>query len=80
MFVGLGGICAALAYEFGLRDPVFGGCMPTGFAAVRGVPGVDLYPGTPSIFRFGAQTWRGVNPAVARSDCTESWGFQRSTP
>ena len=56
MFVGLDrSVTAALADEFRLGDAVFGCCMSAFFAAVRGVPGVDLNPYTSSFFRFGAQ-------------------------
>ena len=37
--------------------------MPAGLAAVRGVPGVDLNPDAPSIFRFGAQNRDELAPA-----------------
>ena len=54
---------ASLAFELRLGDAVFGGCIPTFLAAVRGVPGVDLNPDTPSIFRFGAQNRDEATPA-----------------
>jgi len=55
MLVCWGAMRASLACELRLGEAVFGGCISASFAAVRGVPGVDLNPDTPSIFRFGAQ-------------------------
>ena len=56
MFVGLSrSMTACGATECRLRDAVLRCCVPTGLAAVGGVPGVDLNPDTPSLFRFGAQ-------------------------
>ena len=55
MFVGLGGMTAALADEFRLGDAVLPCCVPAVLAAVGGMPGVDLDPGASSVFRFGAQ-------------------------
>jgi hypothetical protein len=45
---------ASLAFERRLSNAVLRRCVPTGLAAVGGVPGVDLNPDTPSIFRLGA--------------------------
>jgi len=64
-----------------LGDAVFGCCVSTFLAAVGGVPGVDLNPGAPSIFCFGAQNrastprllsrkplcWRGSRHRAAAS-------------
>ena len=36
---------------------------PQFFAAIRGVPGIDLNPGAPSVFRFGAQNRDELAPA-----------------
>jgi hypothetical protein len=47
-------VTACGATKFRLSDTVLLRCVPTGFAAVGGVPGVDLNPGA-SFFRFGAQ-------------------------
>jgi hypothetical protein len=55
MFVCPGAMQATLAFELCLGDAIFGGSISAFFAAVRGVPGVDLNPGAPSLFRFGAQ-------------------------
>jgi hypothetical protein len=55
VFVCRGAMGASLAFEFRLGDAILGSCIPTLFAAVVGVAGVDLNPGAPSIFRFGAQ-------------------------
>ena len=55
MFVGLGAVRPHAGIELRLGDAVLRCCVPTGFAAVGGVPGVDLNPDTPSLFRFGAQ-------------------------
>ena len=63
MFVSLGAMSTAPADEFCLRDPVLTRCMPTVLAAVGGVPGVDLDPYTPSVFRFGAQYTEETTPA-----------------
>src|ERR1700757_805709 len=49
--------------KFRLRDAILRRCMPTVLAAVRGVPGVDLNPDTPSLFRFGAQNRDEPAPA-----------------
>src|ERR1700677_44862 len=54
---------AALTDEFRLADAVLSGCIPTFLAAVGGVPGVDLDPGAPSVFRFGAQYRDELAPA-----------------
>src|SRR3974390_77506 len=54
---------ASSALELRLGDAVFGGCIPAVFAAIRGVPGVDLNPYTPSLFRFGAQNRDEATPA-----------------
>src|SRR6478736_8875819 len=54
---------ASLAFEGRLGDAIFGGCITAFLAAVRGVPGVDLNPDTPSIFRFGAQNRDEATPA-----------------
>jgi hypothetical protein len=56
MFVGVGGVAAAPATKLRLADAILDRCVPTRLAAVRCVPRIDLHPGTPSIFRFGAQT------------------------
>src|ERR1700758_1706067 len=63
MFVCRRAMTASLALERRLGDTVFGGCIPALFTAVRGVPGVDLNPDTPSIFRFGAQNRDEATPA-----------------
>jgi hypothetical protein len=54
---------ASPAGEFRLRDAVLARYVPTGFAAVGGVPGVDLNPSPPSLFRFGAQYRDELTPA-----------------
>lgn len=56
-------VTAALADEFRLGDAILRGCMFAPFAAVGSVPGVDLDPGAPSIFRFGAQYRDELAPA-----------------
>ena len=56
-------VTASLAGEFRLGDAILGGRIPTVFAAVGGVAGVDLNPGAPSIFRFGAQNRDELAPA-----------------
>src|SRR5271156_4805405 len=63
MFVCRCAMTASPAFERRLGDAVFGGGIPALFAAVRGVPGVDLNPDTPSIFRFGAQNRDEATPA-----------------
>ena len=55
VFVGLCRVPARVADEFRLTDAVLPCREPTGFTAIGGVPGVDLYPGASSVFRFGAQ-------------------------
>jgi hypothetical protein len=72
MLVCLGAMRASLAFELRLGDAVFGGCIPTFLAAVRGVPGVDLNPDTPSIFRFGAQNRDEATPASVTDTSIES--------
>jgi len=54
VFVGLGAMPTGLADEFRLRDAVLACCVSTVFAAIGGVPGIDLNHYTPSVFRFGA--------------------------
>jgi hypothetical protein len=49
--------------KFRLSDAILGGCVPTGFATVRGVPGVYLNPGAPGVLRFGAQNRDELAPA-----------------
>src|SRR5258705_12311726 len=71
MFVCWGAMRASLACEFRLGEAVFGGCVSAFFAAVRGAPGVDLNPATPSIFRFGAQN-RARYHAIHRRSVTNS--------
>ena len=64
MFVGLGwSMTARLADELRLGDAVFRRCISTRFAAVGGVPGINLNPGAPSVFRFGAQNRDELTPA-----------------
>src|SRR5271156_5928072 len=63
VFVCRGAMRASLAGEFRLCDAVLACCVPTGFAAVGGVPGVDLNPSPPSLFRFGAQYRDELTPA-----------------
>ena len=64
MFVGLGrSMTTRLADEFRLADAILACCVPTGLAAVGGGPGVDLNPGAPSLFRFGAQNRDELSPA-----------------
>jgi len=58
-----GGVRASLADEVRLGDAVLRCCVPAGFAAVGSVPGVDLNPGAPSLFRFGAQNRDEPAPA-----------------
>ena len=55
VFVSLGAMRASLTFERRLGDAILRRCVTTGFAAVGGVPGVDLNQRAPSIFRFGAQ-------------------------
>ena len=63
MFVSLGAMRASLAFEVRLGDAILRCCVPTVLAAVGGVPGVDLDPGAPSLFRFGAQNRDEPAPA-----------------
>ncbi|MGK2902765.1 MAG: RES family NAD+ phosphorylase [Mycobacterium sp.] len=46
-----------------MADAIFGCCVATALAPVGGVPGVDLDPGAPSVFRFGAQYRDELAPA-----------------
>ena len=64
MFVSLAAMRASPADEVCLGDAVLAGCVSTVLAAVGGVPGVDLDPDTPSLFRFGAQ-YRDETPQLA---------------
>jgi hypothetical protein len=57
------GVAAALAGEFRLADAILGRCMTAALTPIRGVPGVDLDPGAPSVFRFGAQYRDELTPA-----------------
>jgi hypothetical protein len=54
---------AALADEFGLVDAILGCCVTAALTPGGGVPGVDLDPGAPSVFRFGAQYRDELTPA-----------------
>ena len=63
VFVCRGAMRASLAGEFRLRDTVRARYVPTSFAAVGGVPGVDLNPSPPSLFRFSAQYRDELAPA-----------------
>ena len=63
MFVCRCGVTAALADEFRLGDAVLGRCVTAALTPIRGVPGVDLDPGAPSVFRFGAQYRDKLAPA-----------------
>ena len=71
MFVGLGNESACLATKLRLRDAILRCCVPAGFAAVRGVSGVDLNPDAPSIFRFGAQNRKKLTPASVTNTSVE---------
>jgi hypothetical protein len=62
--------------EIRLRDAVLRRCVSTVFAAVRGVPGVDLNPDTPSLFRFGAQ----IRDEPAPAGVTDTSGKPRLRP
>jgi hypothetical protein len=56
VFIGIGrSVTACGATKCRLSDAILLRCVPKGFAAVGGVPGVDLNPGASSFFRFGAQ-------------------------
>jgi hypothetical protein len=55
MLVCRGAMRASLTFEIRLGDAIRRCCIPTLFAAVGGVPGIDLNQCAPSIFRFGAQ-------------------------
>jgi hypothetical protein len=63
VFVSLGGVTTALAGEHRLGDAVLSCSVAAVFAAVGGVARVDLYPDTPSVFRFGAQNRDQLAPA-----------------
>ena len=63
MFVSLGAMRAPLAFEGRLGDAILRCCVPTVLAAVGGMPGVDLNPDAPSLFRFGAQNRDEPAPA-----------------
>src|ERR1035441_2297779 len=63
MFVRLGAMPTGAANEFRLRDPVAGGCVSAGLAAIRRVPGGDLYPRKPSVFRLSGQNRDDLPPA-----------------
>ena len=64
MFVGLRrSMTACGATKFRLRDAILRCCVPTDLAAIGHVPGVDLNPDTPSLFRFGAQNRDEPAPA-----------------
>ena len=64
-------VTAALAGELRLRDAVRARHVPTGFAAVGGVPGVDLNPSPPSLFRFSAQYRDELTPASVTNRSVE---------
>lgn len=77
MFVGRCGVTAALAGEFRLADAILGCCVTAALTPVGGVAGVDLDPGAPSIFRFGAQYRDELAPASV-SDRSFSPDFARA--
>ena len=72
VLVGVGGVFARDASEDCLGDAVLWCCMPTCFAAVRGVPGIHVKHSPPSFFRFGfedadeGRPTRVVNGTVER--------------
>ena len=72
VFVCRCGVTAALAGEFRLRDAVRARCVPAALAPVGGVPGVDLNPSPPSLFRFGAQYRDELAPASVTDRSVES--------
>ncbi len=71
LFIGLGAMAAPLADEFRLGQAVLPGCMPAGFTAVGGVPGIDLYPYASSVFRFDAQNRDELPPASVTDTSVE---------
>jgi hypothetical protein len=54
---------AALAGEHCLANAVLLGCIPAGFAAVGGVPGIHVDHHASSFFRFGTQDRHELGPA-----------------
>ena len=63
VLVCVGMVPAAATSEYRLGEAVLYGCVPAVFAAVGGVPGVDLDHGASSVFRFGAQNRDELPPA-----------------
>ena len=78
VFVCRCGVTAALAGEFRLRDAVRARCVPAALTPVGGVPGVDLNPSPPSLFRFGAQYRDELTPASVTDRSVEP-GLRPST-
>ena len=79
VFVGVGAVPAASTSEYRLGDAVLFGCVPAGFAAVGGVPGIDFDHGASSVFRFGAQNRDELPPARIgdTSNSARSWPPRR---
>jgi hypothetical protein len=63
VFVCLGGMTTVLATKLRLANAILRCRAPASFAAVGGVPGVDVNQGAPSIFRFGTQNRDELTPA-----------------
>ena len=78
VFVCRCGVTAALAGEFRLCDAVLVRCVPAALTPVGGVPGIDLNPSPPSLFRFGAQYRDELTPASV-TDRTVQPGLRPTT-
>jgi hypothetical protein len=63
VFVRIDGMPAPPTREHRLAGAVLSCCVPAGFTAVRGVPGVHVDHHTSSLFRFGAQDRHELGPA-----------------
>jgi len=78
VFVGVGVVPAADAFEHRLCNAVLPGCVPAGFAAVGAVPGVHADHLPPSFFRFGCKDRAEVCPAGVGDACVQP-GLGRRT-
>ena len=55
VLISVGSVATRLAHERRLGDAIISPCVPAGFTAVGGVPGVHFEQAAPSVLRFGAQ-------------------------
>jgi len=78
VFVGVGVVPTADAFERRLGDAVLPGCVVAGFAAVGAVPGVHADDLPPSFFRFGCKDRAELCPARVGDACVQPGLGRRS--